>query len=73
MKIHEFGIALFGEHYSANQFAKILVNKNGEPVDRKTIQNWINRDQELQDWVVEQLKNSVNDRKNIIENLIKTY
>lgn len=73
MKIHEFGIALFGEYYSANQFAKILVNKNGEPVDRKTIQNWINRDQELQDWVVEQLKSSVNDRKKIIENLIKTY
>ena len=56
MKIHEFGLALFGEHYSANQFAKILINKDGSNVDRKTIQNWINRDQELGDWVVEQLK-----------------
>jgi len=73
MKIHEFGIALFGEHYSANQFAKILVNKNGEPVDRKTIQNWINRDQELQDWVIEQLKSQVKQRQEIINCLINSY
>lgn len=70
MKIHEFGIALFGEHYSANQFAKILVNKNGEPVDRKTIQNWINRDQDLNDWVIKELKKEVIKREAILKTLL---
>ncbi|EQB3085781.1 hypothetical protein [Acinetobacter baumannii] len=70
MKIHEFGLALFGEHYSANQFAKILINKDGSNVDRKTIQNWINRDQELGDWVVEQLKTELVKREDILNKLL---
>ncbi|MFY5812802.1 hypothetical protein [Acinetobacter baumannii] len=70
MKIHEFGLALFGEHYSANQFAKILINKDGSNVDRKTIQNWINRDQELGDWVVEQLKTELVKREDILDKLL---
>ncbi|HGW3736208.1 TPA: hypothetical protein ACNH0K_002272 [Acinetobacter baumannii] len=70
MKIHEFGLALFGEHYSANQFAKILINKDGSNVDRKTIQNWINRDQDLGDWVVEQLKTELVKREDILNKLL---
>ncbi|MDG9794269.1 hypothetical protein [Acinetobacter baumannii] len=70
MKINEFGLALFGEHYSANQFAKILINKDGSNVDRKTIQNWINRDQELGDWVVEQLKTELVKREDILNKLL---
>lgn len=70
MKIHEFGLALFGEHYSANQFAKLLINKDGSNVDRKTIQNWINRDQDLGDWVVEQLKNELVKREDILNKLL---
>ncbi len=70
MKIHEFGLALFGEHYSANQFAKILINKDGSNVDRKTIQNWINRDQDLADWVVEQLKTELVKREDILNKLL---
>ncbi len=70
MKIHEFGLALFGEHYSANQFAKILINKDGSNVDRKTIQNWINRDQDLGDWVVEQLKIELVKREDILNKLL---
>ncbi|MES5709353.1 hypothetical protein U2E90_03995 [Acinetobacter baumannii] len=70
MKIHEFGLALFGERYSANQFAKILINKDGSNVDRKTIQNWINRDQELGDWVVEQLKTELVKREDILNKLL---
>lgn len=70
MKIHEFGLALFGEHYSANQFAKILINKDGSNIDRKTIQNWINRDQELGDWVVEQLKTELVKREDILNKLL---
>lgn len=70
MKIHEFGLALFGEHYSANQFAKILINKDGSNVDRKTIQNWINRDQDLNDWVIVQLKEEVLKREVILKNLL---
>lgn len=70
MKIHQFGLALFGEHYSANQFAKILINKDGSNVDRKTIQNWINRDQELGDWVVEQLKTELVKREDILNKLL---
>lgn len=71
MKLHEFGLALFGEHYSANQFAKILINKDGSNVDRKTIQNWINRDQDLSDWVVDQLKVEVTTRDTILKNLLE--
>ncbi|MFX9663281.1 hypothetical protein ABTO78_10885 [Acinetobacter baumannii] len=70
MKIHEFGLALFGEHYSANQFAKILINKDGSNVDRKTIQNWINRDQDLGEWVVEQLKIELVKREDILNKLL---
>lgn len=70
MKIHEFGLALFGEHYSANQFAKILINKDGSNVDRKTIQNWINRDQDLGSWVVEQLKAELVKREDILKTLL---
>lgn len=70
MKIHEFGLALFGEHYSANQFAKVLFNKDGSNVDRKTIQNWINRDQDLGDWVVEQLKTELVKREDILNKLL---
>lgn len=70
MKIHEFGLALFGEHYSANQFAKILINKDGSNVDRKTIQNWINRDQDLGEWVVEQLKAELVKREDILKTLL---
>lgn len=73
MKIHEFGVALFGEYYSANQFAKILVNRNGELVDRKTVQNWIYRETDLPEDIILQLKNAVNNRKKIIENLINSY
>ncbi|UJQ43483.1 hypothetical protein [Acinetobacter phage vB_AbM_WUPSU] len=70
MKIHEFGLALFGEHYSANQFAKILINKDGSNVDRKTIQNWINRDQDLGEWVVEQLKAELVNREDALRTLL---
>lgn len=70
MKIHEFGLALFGEHYSANQFAKILINKDGSNVERKTIQNWINRNQDLNDWAINQLKEELVKRDNILKNLL---
>ena len=70
MKIHEFGLALFGEHYSANQFAKILINKDDSNVDRKTIQNWINRNQDLNDWAINQLKEELVKRDNILKNLL---
>lgn len=73
MKIHEFGLALFGEHYSANQFAKILVNKDGTPIDRKSVQNWINRKQDLNEDIVNQLKSEVEKRSKIIQNLINNY
>lgn len=73
MKLREFGIALFGEHYSANQFAKILVNKDGSPIDRKSVQNWINRDQDLNEDIVNQLKSEVKKRSEIIQKLIDNY
>lgn len=72
MKIHEFGNALFGEHYSANQFAKILINSEGDPISRKTVQAWIDRGTVLPNDIVIQLKKELINRENLIKNLLNS-
>ena len=54
-QLHLYATALFGEHYSAAQLAKILINANGEPMNRKSVQNWLRGDYQPSEMVLKQL------------------
>ncbi|KXZ65979.1 hypothetical protein AVENLUH5627_02709 [Acinetobacter venetianus] len=73
LNIKDFGIALFGEKFEANNIQKIIVDENGKEFARQTIQSWIDRESKLPDSVISQLKKEVKKRKNDIEILIDSY
>lgn len=55
-QLHVYAVALFGEHYTAAQIAKILINANGESMGRKSVQNWLRGDYQPSKIVLEQLR-----------------
>ena len=66
-KLHTYATALFGEHYSASQIAKILINANGEPMNRKSVQNWLRGDYQPPEMVLKQLHDECKKRLILIK------
>lgn len=60
--LHTYATALFGEHYSASQLAKILINASGEPMNRKSVQNWLRGDYNPPEMVLKQLRDECEKR-----------
>ena len=65
--LHTYANALFGEHYSASQIAKILINANGEPMNRKSVQNWLRGDYQPPEMVLKQLRKECEKRELLIK------
>ena len=66
-QLHTYATALFGEHYSAAQLAKILINANGEPMNRKSVQNWLRGDYQPPEMVLKQLHDECKKRLILIK------
>ena len=65
--LHTYANALFGEHYTAAQLAKILINANGEPMNRKSVQNWLRGDYQPPEMVLKQLHDECEKRELLIK------
>ena len=66
-QLHTYATALFGEHYTAAQIAKILINANGEPMNRKSVQNWLRGDYQPSQDVLQQLRDECEKRLVILQ------
>lgn len=65
--LHTYATALFGEHYTAAQIAKILINANGDPMNRKSVQNWLRGDYQPPEMVLKQLHDECEKRLVILQ------
>jgi hypothetical protein len=70
-QLHTYTTALFGEHYTAAQLAKILINANGEQMNHKSVQNWLRGDYQPPKMVLKQLHDECEKRLIILCEALK--
>ncbi len=68
-KIEKIGKALFGKTWQT-ELASALKNANGDSLDSRRIRQWLNCEREVPNWIWPQVKKLVEQRKQVIDELI---